>query len=260
MKDINGQELSPPGIGGHQPWMLTCSDDTLIHMYDIEKCQLVRSFVGNQRFVTHVKFNNISNLVLSAGTDQTISLWDIRSNKLIFKILAHPEPITSIDISSDSSIISSSSYDCYVRLWDVVKGQCLKTMMSEEGSKDPLSFCRFTPKTAEYMLFGMMNSTIGLYNHKNELLKQYKGHLNESLQIDAKFVKNQKTGRDMIISGSEDGYLYGWDLNTQKLQIRLPVVQDQMENRVEDEDQDMLDQGQIQSSNNIIDERVKARM
>ena len=91
-------------------------------MYDLEKCQIARTFIGHQRFVTHVKFNNVANIVLSAGTDNTLALWDIRSNKQIFRILAHPEPITSIDISSDSTLISSSSYDCYVRLWDLMKG------------------------------------------------------------------------------------------------------------------------------------------
>jgi len=35
-KDVNGEEVG--AIGGHQPWMLTCSDDTMIHMYDLEKC------------------------------------------------------------------------------------------------------------------------------------------------------------------------------------------------------------------------------
>ena len=79
-KDLNGKDLDV-GVGGHQPWMLTCSDDTMIHMYDLEKCQLARSFIGHQRFVTHIKFNNVSNIVLSAGADNTIALWDIRSNK-----------------------------------------------------------------------------------------------------------------------------------------------------------------------------------
>ena len=196
-------------------------------MYDIEKEQLARTFVGNKSFCTHCKFNSVSNIVLSAAADNTISLWDIRANKYIFRILAHPEPITSIDISRDSTVISSSSYDCYVRLWDVIKGACIKTMMADAGSIDPISFCRMNPKTSEYMLFGSMNNTMGLYNYQNDLLKSYKGHSNTLYQIDAKFVKNKKTGRDMILSGSEDGHVYGWDLNSQNLQIRLPIITDQ---------------------------------
>ena len=91
-------------------------------MYDLEKGQMIRSFIGNKRFVTHAKFNSTGNLVLSACSDHNIALWDVRSNKAIFRILAHPEPITSIDISADSTLICSSAYDCYVRLWDIMKG------------------------------------------------------------------------------------------------------------------------------------------
>ena len=54
-------------------------------------------------------------------------------------------------------------------------------MIPDAGSVDPISFCCMAPKTSEYMLFGIMNSTIGLYNSQNELLKLYTGHLNESL-------------------------------------------------------------------------------
>lgn len=89
--------------------------------------------------MTHIKFNSITNVLLSAGSDNTLMLWDIRTNKSIFKILAHPEPITSIDISNDSTLISSSSFDGYVRLWDMLKGTCLKTMVAESGSTTAIS-------------------------------------------------------------------------------------------------------------------------
>ena len=162
--------------------------------------------------MTHVKFNSLGNVVLSAGADNTIALWDIRSNKQIFRILAHPEPITSIDISEDSTLISSSSYDCYVRLWDMIKGNCLQTMMADAGSKDPISFCKMTPNNSEHLLFGNMNSTMGLYDYQSQLLKEYCGHKNNSYMIDSIFVKNKNQW--LILSGSEDGNLYAWDLNS----------------------------------------------
>jgi WD40 repeat protein len=87
-------------------------------------------------------------------------------------------------------------------------------MMADAGSKDPITFCRMSPINSEYLLFGSMNSTMGLYSYQNELLKEYKGHQNDCYIIDAKFVKNSNTGRYMILSGSEDGNLYGWDFNS----------------------------------------------
>ena len=133
-------------------------------MYDVNKQALVRSFIGHTNYASHLKFNNVSNVLLSAGADNTLILWDIRTNKSIFKILGHPEPITSIDMSSDNTLITSSSYDGFVRLWDMLKGACLKTMVAESGSLSALALCKLTPNS-KYLLFANMNSKIGLYNY-----------------------------------------------------------------------------------------------
>jgi COMPASS component SWD3 len=147
-----------------QPYLASCSDDTLVNIYDINAQKLVRTFIGHSNYATHVKFNSITNVLLSAGADNTIILWDIRTNKAIFKILAHPEPITSIDISHDNTLITSSSYDGFVRLWDMLKGTCIKTMVAESGSTSAISFCKLTPNS-KYLLFGNMNNKMGLYNY-----------------------------------------------------------------------------------------------
>lgn len=128
--------------------------------------------------MTHVKFNNVSNVILSGGTDNSLILWDFRTNKAVLKILAHPEPITSIDISWDNTLITSSSYDGYVRLWDMFKGTLLKTMIADNGSQTAVSTCKLCPN-GKYLLFGNMNSKMGLYNYKNDLLKIYTGHKNQ---------------------------------------------------------------------------------
>lgn len=133
-------------------------------MYDINKQCLLRTFIGHTNYVNNIKFNNITNVLLSSGSDNSIILWDIRTNKSIFKILGHPEPITSIDITYDNTLISSSSYDGYVRLWDMLKGTCLKTMVADNGSTSAVSFCKMTPNS-KYLLIANMNNKMGLYNY-----------------------------------------------------------------------------------------------
>ena len=97
-------------------------------------------------------------------------------------------------------------------------------MVTDAGSKTQIAFCKMSPQHSEYLLVGSMNSTIGLYNYKDELLKLYKGHQNNFHKIDGKFVRNETTGRNMVLAGSEDGYICGWDLNSQHLQIKVPIV------------------------------------
>jgi len=160
-------------------------------------------------------FNCVSNVMLSSSADNSIILWDIRTNKAIYKILAHPEPITAIDISPDSTLILSSSYDGLVRFWDMVKGTCLKTMMAESGSNFAVSDCKFAPN-GKYFLISSMNEKLGLYNYENEQLKSYTGKQNNNLAIEAKIVKDSQ-GQSVVMSGSEDGRLITWDLNSQEV-------------------------------------------
>ncbi|CDW88520.1 wd40 repeat-containing protein [Stylonychia lemnae] len=215
---INDINFSTYSSSLQNPYLASCSDDTLINMYDLTKQALVRCFIGHQSYVTKIKFNNVTNVLLSCGTDNKLIMWDIRSNKAIFKILGHPEPITSIDMSFDNTMISSSSYDGFVRLWDMFKGTCLKTMVAESGSDSPIGLCKMTPNS-KYLLFANLNSKIGLYNYKNDIVKQYIGHSNEQYCLDGLFVKNKQNDKMVLLYGGEDSRLSGWDLNSQDVII-----------------------------------------
>jgi len=141
----------------YNSWMVSCSNDTVVNLYDLNEGKLCRSFIGgHQSFVTKCKFTSQENILLSAGADNFLFLWDVRQNKMIQKILAHPEPITGLDVSFDQTLIATSAYDGYVRLWDLHKATCIKTMVADCGSTQPVSTVKFTPN-GEYLLIGTMN-------------------------------------------------------------------------------------------------------
>lgn len=61
------------------PWLATCANDTIVNLFDIEKGQLCRSFIGgHQSLVTKCKINKHENMLLSAGADNHLYIWDIR--------------------------------------------------------------------------------------------------------------------------------------------------------------------------------------
>ena len=152
-------------------------------------------------------------MLLSTGSDNTLFIWDIRQNKVIQKIIAHPEPITALDISFDSSMIMTAAYDGYIRLWDTHKAVCIKTIVSETGSTSAVSACKLTPNSKN-LFIANMNGQLGLYDLQSNLLKAYMGHKNEEYCIDISLIrlKNLRGGRSVLLTGSEDGKLVGWDL------------------------------------------------
>ena len=61
------------------PWLATCANDTIVNMFDYEKGQLCRSFLGGHTsFVTKCLFNKYENILLSTGTDNFLMAWDVR--------------------------------------------------------------------------------------------------------------------------------------------------------------------------------------
>lgn len=62
-----------------RPWMATCANDTIANLFDVEKGQLCRTFLGGHTsFVTKCKFNSQENLLVTVGADNFLFLWDIR--------------------------------------------------------------------------------------------------------------------------------------------------------------------------------------
>ena len=196
------------------PWMATCANDTIVNLFDIEKGQLCRSFIGGHKsFVTKCLINKQENLLLSTGADHFLFMWDIRQSKVIQKLLAHPEPITALDMSFDSTMFVTAAYDGYVRLWDTHKATCIKTIVSETGSTTAVSACKLTPNS-EYIYIANMNGQLGLYDLQSNLVKAYLGHSNTEYCIDLCIAKtsNLRQGRSVLLTGSEDGRLVGWDM------------------------------------------------
>ena len=67
-----------------EPWLATCGNDTIVNLFDVEKAQLCRSFIGGHTsLVTKCLFNKQENILLSTGADNLLMVWDVRQNKIL---------------------------------------------------------------------------------------------------------------------------------------------------------------------------------
>jgi COMPASS component SWD3 len=111
-------------------------------------------------------------------------------------------------------MVVTSAYDGYVRLWDTFRSACIKTMVAESGSTSAVSMCKLT-NNGKYIFIGNMNDQLGLYDLDNKLIKQYSGHKNTEYCLDMCIANTEfKGNRNLIMTGSEDGRLIAWDLNS----------------------------------------------
>ena len=112
-------------------------------------------------------------------------------------------------------MIVTSAYDGYVRLWDLHRAACIKTMVAETGSTSAVSSIKLTPNS-KYLYIANMNGNLGLYDLKGNLIKSYFGHTNTEypLELCTPHLSKLRGGRNVLMTGSEDGRLVGWDINS----------------------------------------------
>ncbi|KAL8968098.1 MAG: hypothetical protein Q9197_005059 [Variospora fuerteventurae] len=166
----------------------------------------------------------------NARFDATVRLWDCKSQST--------KPIQVLDDSKDSVSslhvlgheVVTGSVDGRMRLYDLRMGMMYadiigrKLLMSSStiplcdaeafpAYLDPITSIQQT-SDGNAVLVSTLDSTIRLMDKSNgQMLQSYKGHLNKDYRIRSCL----GPGDSMVISGSEDGKIYAWDLFTGKV-------------------------------------------
>jgi mitogen-activated protein kinase organizer 1 len=161
--------------------------------------------------VNSVDFNSDCSVIASASYDATVKLWDCRSHQ--------SRPIQSLSDAKDSveSVviknheILSGSVDGCIRQYDIRMG-----MMTCDPVQHPVTSVAYS-NDHNCILASTLNSTLVLIDKElGECLNEYKGHINTNYRISGGFSASD----DVIVSGSEDGKVYYWDLvNAKPLRI-----------------------------------------
>ncbi|XP_015768458.1 PREDICTED: WD repeat-containing protein 5B-like isoform X2 [Acropora digitifera] len=135
-------------------------------------------------------------------------------------LVGHSSAVTAVQFNLDGTLVLSCSYDGKCCVWDVLSGCCLKSILSNETSLVQISHARLSPN-GKYLLMSTLDSVIRLWDYKigqGRVLKSYKGHINKDYCVMACF---STVKRKWVISGSEDGNILIWDLNTGEVVKRL---------------------------------------
>ena len=195
-------------------YFFTCSDDGTITLWS-RSGKKVNSFLGHVSHVQSLALDPKNLMLLSGGTDCSVFLWDIRYFLPINHFdHVHQEAVTSLSFSEDSSIFLTGSFDGKVHMWDSMSLNSLKT--SSFNRNIPIAKASFIGR---YIYCSCLDSKILLWDAKEVKsvpIKTYSGHLNENFSCDS---VADKSG--IIVSGSEDGAAYVWNLNSEELLSKL---------------------------------------
>jgi COMPASS component SWD3 len=132
---------------------------------------------------------------------------------------AHSDPVTSVSYAGDGSLILSSGYDGLCRLWNAVSGQCLKTLVHDDG--EPIGAASFSPN-ALYLATSSLDGCIRMWDYvTGKVVRVYQGHACTQRSLPLAFVSTDLGCT--VVSGSEDGRIVGWDSDSELIVLNEKV-------------------------------------
>ncbi|XP_055355975.1 WD repeat domain-containing protein 83-like [Paramacrobiotus metropolitanus] len=235
-------------------YCITCGADKSIKLWNPYRQLLLKTYAGHGFEVLDARGSFDSSQIASGSADKTVMLWDVGSGKALRKLRGHMGKVNCVCFNEESTVVLSGSLDCTVKVWDL-KSQKQEPVQTLDEAKDQVmsivatnyeiltgsldgrirrydlragklhqdyigksvtSVC-FT-NDSQGILLGTMESAVMLMDKDNgEMLGEYVGHKSADYRCDAGL--NAKDTH--VLSGSEDGQVYCWDLITGQIVQKL---------------------------------------
>ena len=209
----HNQEVLDADCSHDHAFLCTGSLDKTILYFDVSTAKILRKFRGHAGRVQCVRFNkDESNCIISGSIDGKVKIWDLRAKTFdpIQEIEDFKDSVTYIDLNVQQMLISC--LDKHTRLYDVRFGRMFDDFIGEQVT------CARLSKDGHCNVVSVLANKVLLYDKSNgELLNEYGGHVNKSYQIE----NCMNNDLNEIISGSEDGFVYIWDLVDAKIKQKL---------------------------------------
>ncbi|KAF2465208.1 WD40 repeat-like protein [Lindgomyces ingoldianus] len=202
----HGHEVLSIAVSQGNDKFISTGGDKTVFFWDVATAQTLRTWRGHGGRVNACAFGGEDESVVVTGSwDGTVKIWDVKSN--------NPKPIITLNDAKDSisdvcvfdADIISGSVDGRVRHYDLRMGMC-----NIDAIGHPVTSLAVTKKGTE-TLVSSLDSTVRLMDRDNgQLLKAYRDEsfVNTDLKIKSTLGLNDS----VVVSGSDNGMVYAWDL------------------------------------------------
>ena len=128
------------------PYVLTCSDDMLIKLWDWDKGWACTQVFEGHSHVMQAAFNpKDTNTFASASLDRTIKVWSVGQPTPNFTLEGHEKGVNCVEYfgGGDRPYLISGADDKLVKIWDYQTKSCVQTL---EGHAHNVSAVCFHPE------------------------------------------------------------------------------------------------------------------
>jgi len=204
----HGYQILDIDVHSDNSQIASCGGDKTPFLWDVQTGQVIRKFKGHDSTVNCIKFGADENVLVTGSYDKSVKIWDCRSRNFepIQTFLHAKDSISSVCISQFEII--SASIDENIRTYDIRVGQLRTDYIGQ-----PVSSITLT-KDENLILASSLDSTIRLFDRSDaKLYVSYTGHKNKDFPVQSIFDNRDSS----VLSGSEDGYFFWWNLESGKL-------------------------------------------
>ncbi|KAI7866601.1 WD40-repeat-containing domain protein [Spinellus fusiger] len=226
-------------------YCLSAGRDRSVRLWNPLTGMLLHTYAGHGRDVLGVAVATDNARIASCGVDRAVILWDVGSGEILRRYTAHWERVNAVDFNEEATVLVSGSFDATLRLWDCrssnfspmqVIEACKDSIMSVQvkgpeivaGCADgkvrifdirmgkilqdyigPAITCARLSKDGHCVLVSTLDNTARLMDKANgTLLNEFKGHRHTEYKIESTMTNTDAH----VVSGSEDGSIYIWDV------------------------------------------------
>ncbi|KAK6523858.1 hypothetical protein TWF281_001825 [Arthrobotrys megalospora] len=230
---------------GAGQYLLTGGQDRKIHLFNPTTTSHIQTYDAHGYEILSLSVSPDNSRFASVGGDKSAFLWDVSTAKTLRRFAGHYARINTCGFNHDASILVTGSFDATVRLWDV-KSNSMKPVMVWDDGKDSITSLvvgdgevitgcvdgklrRYDLRMGQIyvdvighpitsvtqtrdenaVLVSSLDETVRLMDKgTGGCLMSYKGHRNKEYRISSTFAMVDS----YVVSGSEDGYLWAWDI------------------------------------------------
>lgn len=204
--DVRFQESAPlqiQVIRARKPLAFSCSGDTTLKVWDLQRGACAKTLRGHQRVVSCVEVDWGARRALSGSWDCSLKLWDLESAACVETLYGHCDIVMCVSVEWRTQRACSGAGDKALKLWDLDRAACTATCLGHAGgiSGVSLNWVSGQALTSSY------DSTLKLWDLSNgHCSSTLKGHANgvSCLAVDWRALR--------ALSGSWDGSLRLWDV------------------------------------------------